>query len=296
MAGGKDSYKFYLFILPWLIGFCVFFLTPLATTVFYAFTDIRLPNVTQYQFVGFQNFTNLIGDQIFLKSIRNTLYFVFVGVPVNVISVLLIALILNFDVKGIRWFRTLYYLPTLVPIVATAIIWQLIFNYEFGIVNGLLSGLGIGKVNWLGGEATIKPVIILMTVWISGSGVLIFLAALKGVPKHLYEAAKIDGAGPFTSFVHITLPMISPSMLFVVLIQTIYNFQMFSEAFLLARGGPNFASTTYVYNIYRSGFIDIKFSVAMAQSIVLFVFILLTTVLLLKFSQKHVYYEGETRG
>ena len=296
MSKRRDTFLFYLFILPWLVGFSVFFLIPFGTSLFYAFTNIRLPNVTNYDFVGFQNFIDLLSNKTYLKSIRNTLYIVFVGVPVNLVFVLLLATLLNFNVKGIKWFRTFYYLPTLVPIVATAIIWRLVFNYEFGVLNGLLVKLGLDRVNWLGSETTIKPVIILMTVWIAGSGVLILLAALKGVPQHLYESATIDGAGMVRSFFNITLPMISPPILFVVIIQTIYNFQMFSEAFLLNNGGPNFASTTYVFNVYKAAMKDIQFGVAMAQSLVLFVLIMITTLILLKVARKHVYYEGESGG
>lgn len=223
----------------------------------------------------------------------NTLYFVGFGVPIVTAGMLGLAMLLNFNVRGIALFRTFFYLPTLVPIVATVIIWRLVFNSEFGILNGVLGALGMGKVDWIGGEHTIKPVIIMLQVWISGSGVLIFLAALKNVPKHLYEAAAIDGARGVRRFFHITLPMISPSILFVIIIQTMYNFQMFTEALLLSKGGPNYAAYTFVYNIYKSAFTDLKFSMAMSQSIFLFALISLATLILMKISNRFVYYEGE---
>jgi multiple sugar transport system permease protein len=219
------------------------------------------------------------------------MYFVLIGVPVVTTGMLLLAMLLNLNVKGIALFRTFYYLPTLVPIVATVIIWRLVFNSEFGILNGMTGLLGMSKVDWLGGEHTIKPVIILLQVWISGSGVLIFLAALKNVPRHLHE---IDGAGRVRRFFTITLPMISPSILFVVIIQTMYNFQMFTEALLLSKGGPNYASYTFVYNIYKSAFTDLKFSMAMSQSLFLFALIALFTLVLMRLSKKFVYYEGES--
>jgi multiple sugar transport system permease protein len=221
------------------------------------------------------------------------MYFVLIGVPIVTAGMLLLAMLLNFNVRGIALFRTFYYLPTLVPIVATVIIWKLVFNSEFGILNAGLSLLGGDKIDWLGGKSTIKPVIIMLQVWISGSGVLIFLAALKNVPRHLYEAADIDGAGRGRKFLTITLPMISPSILFVIIIQTMYNFQMFTEALLLSKGGPNYASYTFVYNVYKSAFTDLKFSMAMSQSLFLFALIALFTFVLMKLSKRFVYYEGE---
>lgn len=288
-----DTALFFLFILPWIIGFVTFFLIPFGTSIFYAFTDAKLPGAVRYDFVGLDNFIHMAKDPIFTKSLFNTLYFVVLGVPVVTAGMLLLALLLNLNVKGIAVFRTFYYLPTLVPIVATVIIWRLVFNSEFGILNAALGFFGVGKTDWLGGEHTIKPVIILLQVWISGSGVLIFLAALKNVPRHLYEAAEIDGADRLRRFFAITLPMISPSILFVVIIQTMYNFQMFTEALLLSKGGPNYASYTFVYNIYKSSFTDLKFSMAMSQSIFLFAVIALVTFVLMKLSNRFVYYEGE---
>ncbi|MGG4146514.1 sugar ABC transporter permease [Paenibacillus algorifonticola] len=288
-----DTLLFFLFIMPWIIGFTIFFLIPFGTSVFYAFTDAKLPGAVHYNFVGFDNFIHMIDDPIFLKSLLNTMYFVVFGVPIVTAGMLVLAMLLNFNVKGIALFRTFYYLPTLVPIVATVIIWRLVFNAEFGILNAGLGLLGFDKTDWLGGEHTIKPVIILLQVWISGSGVLIFLAALKNVPRHLYEAAEIDGAAGARKFLAITLPMISPSILFVIIIQTMYNFQMFTEALLLSKGGPNYAAYTFVYNIYKSAFTDLKFSMAMSQSIFLFALISLVTFVLMKISNRFVYYEGE---
>ncbi|WP_128659976.1 carbohydrate ABC transporter permease [Paenibacillus sp. 598K] len=291
-----ENAKFFLFISPWMVGFTVFFLIPLTTAVYYAFTDARIPGAADFNFVGLDNFTALFQDRIFGKAVLNTLFFVGIGVPVVTCGMLLLALLLNADVKGIALFRTFYYLPTLVPIVATVIIWRLVFNSEFGILNAVLGTFGIAKISWLGEAWSIKPVIVLLQVWISGSGVLIFLAALKGVPSHLYEAAKIDGAGAIRRFFSVTLPMISPAILFVLVIQTMYNFQMFTEALLLAEGGPNYASYTYVYDIYKTAFTELRYGMAMAQSMILFAMILAVTLVLLKSSNRFVYYEGEKRG
>jgi multiple sugar transport system permease protein len=287
-----DNLAFFLFILPWIIGFSVFFLVPFGTSIFYAFTDAKLPGSVDYNFIGLGNFTEMLKSPIFGKSLFNTMYFVIIGVPVVTAGMLVLAMLLNLKVKGIALYRTFYYLPTLVPIVATVIIWRLVFNSEFGILNAVLGIFGAEKTDWLGGKYTIKPIIILLQVWISGSGVLIFLAALKNVPRHLHEAAEIDGASAVRRFFSITLPMISSSILFVVIIQTMYNFQMFTEALLLSKGGPNYASYTFVYNIYKSAFTDLKFSMAMAQSLFLFMLISLVTATLMKLSKRFVYNEA----
>ncbi|MNO42415.1 L-arabinose transport system permease protein AraP [compost metagenome] len=292
ILGRSDTPGFFLFIMPWLIGFSVFFLVPFGTSIFYAFTDAKLPGSTDFQFIGLSNFAEMLKNPIFAKSVFNTMYFVVLGVPIVTAGMLLLATLLNLKVKGIALYRTFYYLPTLVPIVATVIIWRLVFNAEFGILNAILGLFGVGKVDWLGGEHTIKPVIILLQIWISGSGVLILLAALKNVPRHLYEAAEIDGASVVRRFFSITLPMISSSILFVLIIQTMYNFQMFTEAMLLSKGGPNYASYTFVYNIYKSAFTDLKFSMAMAQSMFLFVLIALVTTVLMRLSNRYVYNES----
>ncbi|MDU4696470.1 MAG: sugar ABC transporter permease [Paenibacillus sp.] len=287
-----DNLAFFLFILPWIIGFSVFFLVPFGTSIFYAFTDAKLPGSVDYNFIGLGNFAEMLKSPIFGKSLFNTMYFVIIGVPVVTAGMLVLAMLLNLKVKGIALYRTFYYLPTLVPIVATVIIWRLVFNSEFGILNAVLGIFGAERTDWLGGKHTIKPIIILLQVWISGSGVLIFLAALKNVPRHLHEAAEIDGASAVRRFFSITLPMISSSILFVVIIQTMYNFQMFTEALLLSKGGPNYASYTFVYNIYKSAFTDLKFSMAMAQSLFLFMLISLVTATLMKLSKRFVYNEA----
>ena len=230
----KTEFKFYLFILPWIIGFLAFFIIPAGTSLIYSFADYN--SVTAPKWVGFHNYLILFHDPIFMKGLYNTLYFVIIGTPVVLIFQLLVAALLNIEVKGIAFFRTMYYLPYLVPMVATIIIWTIIFGQN-GIVNQLLGFLHLGSLDWINNVHSIKPVIILMGMWSSGSGILVFLAALKGVPRHLYEAATIDGAGPVKRFLNITFPMITPAILFSLVMQIISYFQMFTEAFVLNKGG-----------------------------------------------------------
>lgn len=283
----KEESKFILFISPWIVGFLAFFVIPALTSLVYSFSHYNA--ITMPEWVGLQNYISLLHDPIFLKSLKNTLYFVFIGTPVVISFQILIASLLNFEVKGIAFFRTLYYLPYLVPMVATVIIWRLIFS-KSGIINQIVEVVGIGPVDWLGDASLIKPVIITIGMWVSGSGILIFLAALKGVPVHLYDAAKIDGAGIFRRFFHVSLPMISPAILFSVVMQLIFYFQMFTESYILNRGGPNFSSTTYMLHTYKTAFKNLHFGLAMAQAWILFVIILIITIIVMKTSRKWVFY------
>ncbi|MDG0791856.1 sugar ABC transporter permease [Cohnella ginsengisoli] len=207
----KEEGTFLLFILPWIVGFLVFFVGPAALSMIYSFADYN--SVTPPQWIGFDNYRDLFKDQIYLKSFGNTLYFVFIAVPITVMFQILISVVLNVEIKGIRFFRTIYYLPYLVPPVATVIIWLLLFGTDGGFVNQLLEAVGIPKVDWFGSEGWSKPLIVTIGIWSSGGPVLIFLAALKGVPAQLYEAARIDGASRIRQFFTITLPMISPTIL-----------------------------------------------------------------------------------
>jgi len=290
----KEDGAFLLFISPWIVGFLAFFVGPAIASLTYSFADYNA--ITAPHWIGFDQYKKLWSDEVYLKSLRNTLYFVFVGVPVTVGFQILLSLLLNFEVPGIRYFRTLYYLPYLVPPVATIVIWLILFGSGDGVVNTILLWFGGSQIDWMGSEGLIKPVIITIGMWMSGGSVLVFLAGLKGIPRQLYEAARIDGSGPVRTFFHITLPMLTPSILFTVVMQMIYNFQMFTEAMLLSKGGPNYASQTYMMNTYQVAFRDLNFGYAMAQSWVLFVIILAITVALMKSSNRWVYYEGDEKG
>ncbi len=290
----REDGAFLLFISPWIIGFLAFFVGPAIASLVYSFADYNA--ITKPIWVGFDNYAKLWSDEVYLKSLRNTLYFVFIGVPVTVGFQILLSLLLNIEVPGIRFFRTLYYLPYLVPPVATVIIWLILFGSGDGVVNTIVLWFGGAQIDWMGSEGLIKPVIITIGMWMSGGSVLVFLAGLKGIPSSLYEASRIDGAGRVRTFFSVTLPMLTPSILFTVVMQIIYYFQMFTEAMLLSKGGPNYASQTYMMNTYQVAFRDLNFGYAMAQSWVLFVIILLITVALMQSSRRWVYYEGDEKG
>lgn len=287
----KEELKFYLFILPWLAGFLLFFVGPAFSSLIYSFADYN--SITPPKWIGFDNYANLLDDVVYKKSLTNTLFFVLIAVPITVIFQVLVSVVLNAEVKGIRFFRTVFYLPYLVPPVATVIIWLLLFGTDGGFVNRILDFFGIDKVDWFGSESLSKPLILTIGIWSSGGPVLVFLAALKSVPGQLYEAAKIDGSGRVRSFFNITLPMITPTILFSLVLQIIYYFQMFTESRLLTNGGPNYSSITYMLNTYNTAFRDLKFGYAMAQSWVLFIMILILTWIVMKSSKSWVYYEAD---
>lgn len=287
----KEEFKFLAFILPWIVGFLAFFLVPALSSLYYSFADYN--SITEPKWVGFQNYKDLWNDTIYLKSFGNTMYFVVIAVPVTIVFQILVSVVLNLDVKGIHIFRTLYYLPYLVPPVATVILWVILFGTDSGLINQLLLLFGAPKIDWFSSEGLIKPIIVTIGIWMSGGPVLIFLAALKGIPEHLYEAARIDGASAVRRFFRITLPMLSPTILFAVVMQMIYYFQMFTESMLLNSGGPNYASRTYMFNTFQTAFRDLKFGYAMAQSWILFSIILVITLILLTTSKRWVYYESE---
>ncbi len=293
ISNARENIKFLLFISPWLIGFVCFFILPAGASFIYSFTDYNA--IQPPKWTGLNNYTSLFDNPIYLKSLRNTLFFVLVGVPCNLFFQIVIATMLNVNRKGIGFFRTFYYLPYLVPMIATVMIFRLIFSTDFGMVNQALGWIGIERIGWLDVPVYIKPVIVMMNMWAAGSGILIFLAALKGVPAHLYEAAKIDGASRVRSFFTITLPLITPAILFSLVMQLIFYFQMFTESYMLNKGGPDYASMTYMLNTYNTGFRDFNFGQAMAQSWILTILILVITLIVLTSSRRWVYYEGGER-
>lgn len=287
----KEEVKFLLYISPWIIGFLTFTVGPLYISFYYSFFDYNA--ITEPIFVGLDNYISLLHDTIYKKSLWNTMYFVFFGIPFILMFQIAIAALLNIELKGIRLFRTFYYLPYLVPLVATVILWRIMFSKDAGVVNLIVTFFGGERIEWINSELFVRPLIITISMWMSGGAVLIFLAALKGIPRHLYESAQIDGAGKIRSFFSVTLPMLTPAILFSLVMQIIYYFQMFTEALLLNNGQPNYASMTYMLNTYNTAFRDFEFGYAMSQSWILFLIILLVTLVVLTTSKRWVYYESE---
>jgi multiple sugar transport system permease protein len=290
----REELAGYLFILPWLIGFLVFTAGAMIYSLYLSFFEADF--LSQFTFVGLANYAQMLfSDELWPKAIRNTAYFAFVSVPLLTSLALLIALLLNQKVIGLSILRTIYYLPSVVQGVAVAILWVWLFHPEFGPINGLLRVVGLPGPTWLSSSTWAMPAIIMMSLWGVGGSMIIFLAGLQGIPQSLYDAAAIDGAGSLRSFWHITIPMMTPTIFFSLILGLIGSFQMFTQAYVMTRGGPNNATLTYVMLIYNKGFQQFHFGYAAALAWVLFIIILVFTLLILKSSTVWVYYEGELR-
>ena len=286
----REAWEGRVFALPFIIGFLTFWLYPMAYSIYLVFQDWDL--LSPPRFVGVDNFTKLLTDESIGISLFNTSYFTFIGVPLQLILALGLALLLNVKVKGLAIYRTLFYLPAMTPIVASAVVWLQILHPEFGILNSFLRNLGLEPVNWLFEPRAAKPAFILMTLWSVGPQMVIFLAGLQAVPQSLYEAAAIDGAGRMQQFWLITLPMISSITFFNLVVGIIASFQVFTTAFIMTQGGPQNATLFLVLYLYRNGFQYFKMGYASAIAWMLFLLIVFFTVLQFRLARRWVHEEG----
>lgn len=280
----------YLFISPWIIGFVVFTAGALLGSFSISLTKWNI--VGTPEIVGLANYQKMVEDRFFWQSIKVTLYYL-LNVPLNVVLGLLLALLLNQKVKGLSVFRTIFFLPSVASGVAVSLLWMWIFNPRFGIINVLLKKIGIIGLLWLGSEAWAIPALIIMSIWGVGGGMLIYLGALQGIPTAFYEAATLDGAGAWKKLLHITVPMITPVLLLNLVMGVIVSFQVFTQAYVMTDGGPNYATLFYVMYLYQQAFVWFNMGYASALSWVLFLIILVFTVIILKTSSSWVYYESD---
>jgi len=287
-----------MFASPWLVGFLVFQAYPILISAYYSLTDFNLFQAPRW--VGLANYRLLFSDERFYKSLYNTLYMTVFGVPLSLLVALLCALALNMEVKGQPVYRALVYLPTVVPVVAATYLWRWLLNAQYGYVNQLLGLLGLPQPLWLDDAAWTKPALILMGLWLVGGTTIIYLAALKEVPKVYYEAAALDGAGWWRRLWHITLPAISPVTLFQLIIGIIGSFQYFTQAFILGQerlntpsGGPEDSLLMYGLYLFQNAFVYLKMGYASAMAWILFLITLGVTLIILASSRRWVYYEGE---
>jgi multiple sugar transport system permease protein len=278
------------FSMPFVVLFGVFLLVPILASLVLAFTSFGIGNIQSWstaEFVGLENFSKLFQDDLFLKSVRNTAYFVVVGVPLTVVGSLLIAHALNQGIGKLRtFFRVGFYLPVVTSIVAIAVIWRYVLEPDVGLVNTVLGNLGITGPNWLGDPHTTMPSIIAVGVWRSiGFSMVIFLAALQTVDPQLYDAAKIDGAKPRQIFRHVTVPMLRPSILFVTVVTTIGFLQVFEEPFVMTgpTGGTQQSAFTTSMYVYQEGFRFFNLGYASAVAYALFTAIVVLAILQFRF-------------
>lgn len=286
----RENVDGYIFILPWLIGFFVFVFGPMVASLVISF--MRWEIVTTPQWVGVSQYTKLFQDDRFYLSLYNTAYYVFIGVPLHLLLALLAAMAMNLNLRGIRIYRTIYFIPSITPLVASSLLWLWIFNPEFGLANAALSALGLPRLYWLQDPALAKASFILMSFWTIGGQMVILLAGLKGIPATLYEAAEIDGAGRWASFRNITLPMLSPAIFFNLILAIIGAFQVFTQSYIITNGGPENATLFYVLYLYRMAFENFRMGYASALAWALFVIILIFTFIQFRLSDRWVFYEG----
>jgi multiple sugar transport system permease protein len=299
--GFRQSLTGYAFISPWIIGFLLFTAGPILASLLISLHSWSLLSTPEW--VGLENYTRIVSeDGLFATSLWNTLYYVAFSVPLGISVALALALLLNRPMRGMGVFRTLFFLPSVTNIVAVSVLWIWVFNPEFGLLNSLLRIVGVDGILWLQSEQWAKPAFVVMSLWGLGGSVIIFLAALQGIPRELYEAASLDGAGSVRRFLHITIPMISPALFFSLVIGIIGSFQVFAQAYVMtgsaqpgSEGGPNNATLFIVLYLYKKAFQEFRMGYAAALAWLLFFIILVFTILQTRLSRRWVYYEAEGR-
>ena len=283
-----------LFISPWLFGFFAFTIYPLLASLYYSFT--RYDIISAPQWIGLGNYQKLLfDDNNFRVVVANTLYFVFLAVPLGVVVAFLLATLLNNEFRFRTVFRTIFFLPSIVPVVASVMVWLWIYNPRFGLINSVLAAYGFQAIPWLSSPSLVKPSLIIIYAWAQGGSMVIFLAALQDVPRALYDAAVVDGANKLQRFWHVTIPMCTPSILFVALTGLIGAFQYFIQPWIMTSGGPLLQSEFYGVYLYRNAFQHFKMGYASALAWLLFIIIVLSTIALFRTSARWVYYAGEER-
>jgi multiple sugar transport system permease protein len=283
-----------LFISPWIIGFAWFQLYPIAASIYYSFSEYNIMQAPV--FIGLTNYVQLFGhDDLFRKALANTAVYTVVSVPLDLAVAFFFAVLLNRNIPGRAIFRTAYYFPSVVPSVATAILWTMLFNTQGGLVNAALSYLGLPAIPWLTSPDWAMPSLILLSVWGVGPTVVIFLAGLQDVPRELYEAAQIDGAGPLRLVRHVTIPMISPVILFNLVIGMIAALQVFAQPFIIfgsrgSPGGPLNSVLMYSVQLYTVAFQQFQMGYAAAMAWILFAIIFVLSLTAMRLSDRFVHY------
>ena len=284
-----------LFISPWIVGYCVFYLYPFLASLYYSFT--RFTGIGNPVFTGLANYSGLLHDSMFHTAVFNTFYYTIIEVPFSTATALGLALLLNMKVRGQAVYRTLFYIPSIVPVVASSLIFVWIFQPSFGIVNALLSDVHITGPAWFFSITWSKPTFILLGLWGLGQPMVIYLAALQGVPKEMYEVAALEGASAWSRLRRITIPMISPVILFNVILSLVLSIQYFTQAQVIENppGSPGTSTMFYVTYYYQQAFQDLHLGYASAMAFLMFIGVLIVTVVLLRTSSRWVYYENENR-
>jgi multiple sugar transport system permease protein len=279
----------YLFISPWLISFVMFDLLPILSGFYHSLTKWNALGTEE--FIGLANFREaLTRDPLFWKSVGNTFYFIAASVPLGILAAFLLALLLNANIRGTGAYRTIYYVPSVVPTVAAVIVWIFIFETRRGILNYGLGLLGLPPIRWLSDPNWAMPALIIMSLWTIGAAMIIFLAGLQGIPQELYEAAEVDGASSLRRLLRITIPLMTPTIFFNLIMGLVAAFQAFNNAFIMTAGGPRNATLLYMLHLYNNAFSYFRMGYASALAVMLFIVVFGITVLVYRTSDRWVYY------
>jgi multiple sugar transport system permease protein len=300
----RDLWNGLLFAAPWIVGFLCFTAYPIAASIYYSFCSYDA--ISPPHWIGALNYKILLTeDDLFWRSLWNTGYMILFGLPVGLFASLVLAFLLNLKLRGMAFYRTIYYLPSITPIVAASALWLWLLNPEIGLVNELIRTFGLmlhriglpapSGPGWLIDPAWAKPALIFMGLWGAGGGMLIYLAGLQDVPEQLYEAAELDGASSWKKLRHITLPMLSPIIFFNLVMGLIGSFQYFTQVYVMTGGGPQDATLFYALHLFNNAFLNFKMGYASAMAWILFIITLLCTLAVFKTSAKWVYYSGELK-
>lgn len=292
----REAIEGILYLSPWIIGFLLFIVGPLAASLYLSFTKYNVLRPAEW--IGIQNFvTALTKDDLFWSSLWRSFYYALLNVPLAMLGSLIVALMLNQKLLGTTVWRTLYFLPTLTPILAVALLWRWMLNPDVGLVNYLLSLVGIDGPGWLSSTTWAIPSLVLMGLWnsIGGSRMIIFLAGLQDVPREVLESAEIDGAGAWSKFWNVTLPLISPTIFFNLVLGILFALRTFDVALIATNGGPARATWFISLHIYQNAFVSFDMGYASALSWLFFLILLVLTILQFRFSDSWVFYAGERR-
>ncbi len=297
-AARREAVAFYLTVSPWVIGFVAFTVIPMAISLYLSFTQWNIVKAPVW--TGLDNFVYMFTkDPDFYQSLKVTLIYTVTSVPLQIIVALVLAILLNEATYAVGFFRTAFYIPSIVASVASAVLWTWIFNGRFGPINGVLRALGLYAPNWFADPRYALPALVIMSAWGVGGQMLIFLAGLKGIPRSLYEAAEVDGAGRWVRFWRITLPMLSPTLFFNLIMGMIGAFQTFDSAYVISTahsgqiGNPQNSTLFYLLHLYQEGFTYYNMGYASALAWVLFLIILGVTLIINRSSQSWVFYSGD---
>lgn len=286
-----DNIRGYLFILPVVLGLIIWTFGPMVASAFYSLTDYKITEAPA--FIGFQNFIDLFKDDLFLQSLSVTIRYAIMYMILGQIFGLGLAMLLTQKARGMSIFRTLFYLPIIVPYIASALLWRYMFNNQYGPINATIKVFGLPAPNWLGSPDSALFSMVLMSLWTGAVTTIIYVAGLQHIPEELHDAAKIDGANDFQRFRYVTVPMLSPTIFFNVVTGVIGAFQFFVPAFVMTQGGPLHSTYFYNFNLYDKAFRWLEMGYASAMAWVMFAIIIVLTLFIFRSSPLWVYYEGE---